>query len=265
MYPIEFQDNAKISFHPEAQNRLGYCLALNDQETCGVLDQEPVPIHLIEFLPHCQDGVVAIEIAAHSGDRGSFYIFSVDGDLFYERAAAQEAAQAVDTLCSLDRYMWEDQPPEEDLGIDPQQSLIEPDTYFFEETMLVLSPCGNDCNDTHMLFYADAIDESDSIVGVELSVALNETVGFSYCLTYFEDRHCGESPLTWSFVKGGHMTFPCSAHSEGYLIEAPRTEYINGEAQDLPSIWLAYANGEIALTEGETPEALGSMFVCSDE
>jgi len=133
------------------------------------------------------------------------------------------------------------------------------------ESMIIESGCISDCNDTHMLFYADNIDESDSIVGVELSVALNETVGFSYCLTYFEDRHCGESPLTWSFVKGGHMTFPCSAHSEGYLIEAPRTEYINGEAQDLPSIWLAYANGEIALTEGETPEALGSMFVCSDE
>jgi len=133
------------------------------------------------------------------------------------------------------------------------------------ESMIIESGCISDCNDTHMLFYADNIDESDSIVGVELSVAPNDTVGFDYCLTYFNDQSCGESQLTWSSVLGGHLTFPCGDPNTGYLIEALRAEYAGGEARDLPSIWLAYANGEIAAIEGETPEAVSSMFVCSGE
>lgn len=139
------------------------------------------------------------------------------------------------------------------------------DEFTADEQYILRGLCDPDCSFRQIEFTAFSPVVHFRADAFQVHIEPSDPAGFEYCISYFDDQSCGTSPLNWNQISAARLSFPCSTHPEGFLIELRRGEVTEGGGFAHPSYWLAYADGEVAATEGETSEALGSMFVCSGE
>ncbi len=101
-YPFTFRQGTSIHFNSDEQNRLGFCLTVNNTETCHTTDREPRPIYMIEFVPHCQTETLALSIKSFGHPEPPFTIYYVNGEVTLERIEAEQLV-ASDPDCNFPR------------------------------------------------------------------------------------------------------------------------------------------------------------------
>ena len=83
-----------------------------------------------------------------------------------------------------------------------------------------------------------------------------------YCISYFDKSECSENAFLWEDVNQVELILPCESHENGFLIRASREQGQIELSLDPGPIWLAYADGAVAASEGETPDAIMHLFSC---
>ncbi len=137
--------------------------------------------------------------------------------------------------------------------------------YEIEQLFIIGTDCDEDCLSTKFEFPAYHNSLAPVLDAITVDVVLREPEGFEYCLSYFGDQSCAASEDSWLEVFAGNLTFPCGPHDHGFLFEAARNEFVGDVLTNLPSLWLAYVDGEVAAIEAETADELLPMFQCAVE